>query len=259
MEKLAFPQIADYSEISYEEYMQERVNFWNSISGELTGYDCKECKNKGMIAFVEDGYERTRACKCMKIRDTLRRIRLSGLSELLRTNTFQSFETTEPFQEQMKRIALEFVKNKSGCFFACGQSGCGKTHICTAIVGGMIKQGLSALYLVWREESGKLKAHASEPDYHTLIAPYKHTDVLYIDDLFKTKDLSDISNADVKLAFELLDYRRRNHLITIISTEWTLQQIAQVDEAIAGRIAQMSKGYRILINKDPKKNYRLRE
>ncbi len=259
MERLMFPKIAAPSEVSCTEYMQSRADYWNSLPGDLKGYDCSECRNKGYIAFIEDGYERKRPCKCMKARDTLHRIHESGLSELLRTCTFQSFETTEPFQEHMKRSALEFVKRKSGCFVVCGQSGCGKTHICTAIVGGMIKQGLSARYLVWREESGKLKAHAADPDYPALIAPYKQTDVLYIDDLFKTKEISDISSADVKLAFELLDYRDRNHLITVISTEWTMLELSHIDEAIAGRIMQMSKGFRFIISKDQKKNYRLRE
>lgn len=258
MEKLTFPKIVPPSEVSCTEHLQMQADYWNSLAGDLTGYDCAECRNKGWISFIEDGFERKHPCRCMKKRETLRLIHESGLSELLRTCTFQSFETAEPFQEHMKRSALEFVKRKSGCFIACGQSGCGKTHICTAIVGGMIKQGLSARYLVWREESGVLKSHAADPDYPALIAPYKQTDVLYIDDLFKTKDLSDISSADVKLAFELLDYRDRNRLITIISTEWTMNQLAQIDEAIAGRINLMSKGYQFIIGKDPKKNYRLR-
>ena len=258
MEKLMFPKMIAPSAVSYTEYLRERADYWNSLSGNLKGYDCSACKNKGWIAFVEDGCEIKRPCKCMKVRDTLRRIHESGLSELLRTCTFQSFETTEPFQEHMKRSALEFVKQKSGCFIACGQTGSGKTHICTAIVGGMIKQGLSARYLVWREASNALKAHAADPDYAARIQPYKDTDVLYIDDLFKTKDIADVSSADVKLAFELLDYRDRNHLITVISTEWTMPELSQIDEAIAGRINHMSKGYQFIIRKDPKKNYRLR-
>ncbi len=259
MEKLTFPNAVPPSEVSYTEFLQTRIDYWNSLPGNLIGYECAECKNKGAIAFLEDGFERHRICKCMKVRDTLRRIRLSGLSELFRTNTFQNFETTEPFQKHMKESALEFVKAKSGFFVVCGQTGCGKTHICTAIVGGMIIQGLSARYFVWREESSILKSHTVDAEYKELIEPYKQTDVLYIDDLFKTKDITDISSADVKLAFELIDYRCRNHLITIISTEWTMPQLVQIDEAIAGRIMQMSKGYRFTVGKDPKKNYRLRE
>jgi DNA replication protein DnaC len=259
MEKLSFPKITAPSTASCTEYIQSRADYWNSLPGDLKGYDCSECKNKGFIAVIEDGYEIKRSCKCLKTRDTLKRIHESGLSNLLKTCTFQNFETTEPFQEHIKRNAIDFVKKKSGCFIICGQTGCGKTHICTAVVGGLIKQGLSARYLVWREDSAKLKSRINESDYYEMIEPYKQTDVLYIDDLFKTKDISDISSADVKLAFELIDYRYRNNMITIISTEWTMQQLRQIDEAIAGRINQMSKGYQFVINEDQKKNYRLRK
>lgn len=258
MEKPVFPKITIPSAVSYTDYLIERAEYWNSLPGDLTGYDCTECRNKGWIEYIDNGSEAKRRCRCMKVRDTLRRIHESGLSELLRTCTFQSFETAEPFQEHMKRSALEFVKKKSGFFAVCGQTGCGKTHICTAIVGGMIKQGLSARYFVWREESALLKSHASDAEYQMMIKPYKQTDVLYIDDLFKVKEISDVSGADVKLAFELIDYRTRNNLITVISTEWTMQQLLQIDEAVAGRINYMSKGFQFIINKDIKKNYRLK-
>ena len=79
----------------------------------------------------------------------------------------------------------------------------------TALVGGFIKLGLSVRYLVWQEDAARLKAALMDGSYATELLPYKEADVLYLDDLFKTKSgfLQDVSNADVKLAFELLDYR----------------------------------------------------
>ena len=58
------------------------------------------------------------------------------------------------------------------------------------------------------EDSARLKAAILDGSYATELLPYKEADVLYLDDLFKTKSgfLQDVSNADVKLAFELLDY-----------------------------------------------------
>ena len=141
-----------------------------------------------------------------------------------------------------------------------GQSGCGKTHICTALVGGFIKLGFSVRYLVWQEDSARLKAAILDGSYATELLPYKEADVLYLDDLFKTKSgfLQDVSNADVKLAFELLDYRCRNRMLTILSTEWTTAQLVEVDEALAGRIIRMARGYTICVKKDRNKNYRLK-
>ncbi|MGN1223616.1 MAG: hypothetical protein ACI4TG_00765, partial [Ruminococcus sp.] len=63
---------------------------------------------------------------------------------------------------------------------------------------------------------------------------------------------------DVKIAFELLDYRGRNQMTTILSTEWTTPQLMEIDEAITGRIIKMAQEYSIDVKKDRAKNYRLK-
>ncbi len=259
MEKLLFPKMHSTG-LMYSDLLQARANVYNAQKGTLTGYHCDKCNDKGIIAFVEEEQEIMRPCSCMKIRDTLRRIRESGLEDLLRICTFSNFEAETPFQKRMKQSAVDFLQQRHKWFFVGGQTGCGKTHICTAMVGGFIKQGLSVRYLVWQEDVNRLKFALTDGSYCKQIAPYKEADVLYIDDLFKAKDdcIKDITNADVKLAFELLDYRGRNQMTTILSTEWTTPQLMEIDGAIAGRIIQMAQEYSIDIKKDRAKNYRLK-
>ena len=68
--------------------------------------------------------------------------------------------------------------------------------------------------------------------------------MLFMYDLFKLQHVKDPSAADVGLAFDLIDYRYCNRkLITIISTERTVDEMKSIDEAIGGRIYEMSKGY----------------
>lgn len=239
---------------SYDDLLSMQTDAYNAASGSLTGFQCDLCRNKGMVAGIRDGEMYMSECRCMKTRRTLRCIRESGLEEQLRECKFSSFETTEPWQQKMKSAAMAFVQNDALGFFISGQSGSGKTHICTAIVGGMIKRGLSARYFVWREDSTILKALINDPEYTDLMQTYKKTDCLYIDDLFK----GGATDADKKLAFELIDYRYRNRLKTIISTELTESALIKEDEALTGRILQMSRGFRMEIPKDPSKNYRLR-
>jgi DNA replication protein DnaC len=114
-------------------------------------------------------------------------------------------------------------------------------------------------YMVWREASNQLKAALTDGSYAAQIAAYKEADVLYIDDLFKTSSTAEVSGADVRLAFEILDYRARNQMLTILSTEWLLPQLRQIDGAIGGRIIQMSRGYAFEIRPDNQKDYRLRK
>jgi len=80
------------TDLSYTEYLQLKADSYNSATGNLTGYDCPICKNKGYIEKIVDDSEVLAECKCIKIRDTLQRIKYSGLEELLRRCTFPAAE-----------------------------------------------------------------------------------------------------------------------------------------------------------------------
>lgn len=244
------------TEKSYIELLQMTADSYNSKPGTLDGYDCKICKNKGEIAKVV-GEDCVRAeCECMKIRDTLDRIRRSGLEELFRKSSFKNYECTEKWQQEIMNDAIGFLKDGKGGMFMGGQSGSGKTHLCTAVVGGFIKKGLTARYFVWREHSLKLKAIINEKDYTPAIDDFKKTDVLYIDDLFMQDTITD---ADIKLAFEIIDYRLRNNLMTIISTNLSLDELLDINEPLGSRIVEMTAAAQIYIKKDRRKNYRLKK
>lgn len=241
--------------LSYSELLKMKVAAYNNRIGTLIGYDCQVCHNKGYIAKIIDDDEVMSECRCMKIRDTLLRIKQSGLEQQLKNCTFKNFETENEWQQNIKTAAVDFVNSNAIGFFIGGQSGCGKTHICTAIVGNMIKQGKTARYFVWRDDSVILKSLINDREYTERINEFKTADVLYIDDLFKQDEVKD---ADKKLAFEIIDYRVRQQLKTIISTELDEAALIRCDEAIAGRIFQISRGFRLIVSKDRKKNYRLR-
>lgn len=239
------------------------IEVMNNAQGSLTGYNCPKCKNKGIIYYLQDGYEVFKDCECMKVRQSIRRIEKSGLKEALEEKTFERFNVENSFQEEIKSKSMSYIKSKdyqNNWFFMGGQSGCGKTHLCTAITRKLlVGVGKNTRYLQWKDETPKIKARASKEEYEKLVEPYKTVEVLYIDDLFKVKKGQPVTAADVNIAFEILNYRYRNSgLITIISSEWTIQEIVEIDEAIGGRICEKSGNYCTSIQKDIKKNYRLR-
>lgn len=94
----------------------------------------------------------------MKKREALIRLKNSGLAGSIKEKTFYSFEANQSFQQQIKSEAVKFVKSYKGkWFFIGGQNGCGKTHICTAIAGQLLKFGESVRYLLWEDDSPFLK------------------------------------------------------------------------------------------------------
>ncbi|MBQ2391281.1 MAG: ATP-binding protein, partial [Clostridia bacterium] len=157
----------------------------------------------------------------------------------------------------------EIEKNTDGVkwFYFGGQVGCGKTHICTAIVGELLtKQNKPTLYMQWREDVTNLKANVMNAyEYEGKMKAFKTVDVLYIDDLFKTEKGKTPTTADINIAFEILNYRyNQNDLITVISSEKTAFELLEVDEAVASRIIENAGEFRIDVKNDKTKNFRLR-
>jgi DNA replication protein DnaC len=182
--------------------------------------------------------------------------------------TFDKYEAEEPWQQTIKATAQRFLQDdRNTWFFIGGQSGAGKTHICTAIAVHYIRNGKEVKYMLWRDEITKVKAVVNDPEqYGELMKALKETDVLYIDDLFKGGKGEDgqykpPTAADINAAFEIINYRYNNpNLITIISSERTLVELNEIDEAIAGRIAERAKesGYCINLKKDKSRNWRMK-
>jgi len=243
--------------------MQRNVDSYNASAGDLEGYDCQTCKNKGYISMIKNGYEVMKRCSCMDIRASMRRIAKSGIAGQLDRCTFDNFEATNEWQRQAKSKAMRFVESypHSEWLFMGGQVGAGKTHLCTAAVGKFLSMGKAARYMLWRDESPVLKAVVnSAEEYVSAMEPLKTVDVLYIDDLFKTERGKFPTEADIKLAHELLNYRYINrNLVTIISSELLIDDLLDIDEAIGSRIYELSKlNFCVQIKYDRDRNYRMK-
>lgn len=250
--------------LSDEELEANRVKNFNSSAGDLNeadGYNCTECNNKGLIAMLNNnGQMVCRQCKCSKIRGILIRAKRSGLGDILKEFTFDTFRTAEQWQQDIKDIARAFIKDDaSKWFYIGGQVGCGKSHICTAIAAHYIKQGKETRYMLWAEDAKKLKAVVNDESYQNMMNEFKRADVLYIDDFLKTKGGETPTNADINIAFEIINNRLMdNNKITIISSEKIIDDVIDYDEATMSRIYQKTGNYKISIGKDRAKNYRLR-
>lgn len=268
-------------------WMQSRVDNYNATPGKLKdgytantiqgdntpiagdGYDCPLCMNRGDTLVLEEvnGYlhEYAVPCKCMGIRRSIWRMRASGLAKVIRQYTFDRFDTTQPWQRTMLDTAKAYLANgipDGYWFFAGGQVGCGKTHICTAIARELLYQ-MPLIYMPWENDSKRLKAIVNDAEeYGKAMKELKEIPVLYIDDLFKPVPddhggRKPPSGADVKLAFEILNFRYNNQLPTIISSEWTMDELIGFDEATASRISERCDIYQLMIGPDRAKNHRL--
>lgn len=246
-----------------------KADGFNRTEGEAKGYKCSKCRNKGVVALVvEDDVSARlvfRECKCMTIRDCIRKMERSGLKNIIKEYTFEKFVVSDPWQESVKTKAQEFAKSRSGWFYIGGQSGSGKTHICSAICREFLLAGMEVRYFTWRDDVVRLKSLVNNTElYKKAIDEYKKVKVLFLDDLFKTGRAADGTKqqptvADINLAFEILNFRYNNpDLITVISSECTLNDLLTIDEAVSGRIFERCGANFLSLKPDRAKNYRLK-
>lgn len=263
---------SDVADMTPQEREQMKVDGYNAEPGTLNeqdGYNCTICKNRGDIAVLNEypagcwGWKAVE-CKCMSTRASIRRMQQSGLKNIIKDYTLDKYKADEPWQKTIKDAAEAYVRDPKGWFFIGGQSGAGKTHICTAICREFLLNGRKVVYMLWRDDIAKLKSFAMEGEQrHEMIERFKRAEVLYVDDLFKTGKGKDgekqqPSSADINAAFEIFNHRYNNpHLLTIISSESTADDILQIDEAVGGRIFE--KAVVLNLAPDMSRNYRLRK
>lgn len=260
MEKLVVPAIHGISmpAMSDLEWAQRRCDILNSRRVDGHGYNCNLCGNKEYIHQVrEDGEIVAVPCKCKGPRDSLRRLRRSGLEQVIRNCTLDKFQASEQWQKDMLMMARDFLqKGGVGWLYIGGQVGCGKSHLCTGIVRELLLQGKEARYMAWRDASEALKAQLNTPEYQQTMEDLKSVEVLYIDDLFKSG--KEPTARDINIAFELLNHRYLDRrLITIISSEYDVETLLRIDQAVGSRIYERSRGHYMVVDKDNRRNYRM--
>ena len=246
---------------------------YNSSSGSLhlkDGYNCPLCKNRGDIARLLEyppgcWQWATTPCKCRAIRSSLQLMQQSGLGDVMTKYSFSTYDTPCIWQSALKAMALEYVSQAQGWFYLGGQSGAGKTHLCTAICRELLMSGRRTTYMIWPSDSIILKRWDSDwTERQSLIHRLKTYDVLYIDDFLRTAKGADgaqkkPSSADLGVAFDLLNHRYLNRdQLTIISCEWSVEDILSYDKAVGGRIIERVGRYSFCLDGSDGRNWRMK-
>lgn len=237
---------------------------------QVNEYPCQFCLQQGARGFVRipgskgaDGIrevETTYICQnrhqCQKLgkyfNDYVDRIRISsGMTGEMKDKTVNQFIATEPWQQTMKKLAVQYIseyKNSYPWLLMSGQSGCGKTHLCAAISNKLLSDGIAVKYTDWLDLMRSIKSF----DYRKL-EECRNARALFLDDLYKRNP----SPEESKATMELINHRYRNGLLTIVTSERTAAELLEIDEAVVGRIIEKCGRNWCAIGKSPERNYRM--
>lgn len=145
-----------------------------------------------------------------------------------------------------KEIAIDYVKNyslisqeRNHSIAFLGQVGAGKTHLSIAIANSLMEKMVPVLYMPYRDTVTQIKQLITDEEgYQREINKYKGAQVLLIDDLYKGK----VTESDLNIMFEIINYRYLKGLQLIVSSEKTIDILLDYDQAIGSRIIEMCKG-----------------
>lgn len=239
----------------YEAYLQAKAEYLNADGRSVPL--CETCKDKRVIFVVKHGSIMVRDCDCKAGHVAMQRMEASGLTEKLRMNTFESFIVSKPWQREMKEMARRFCEDTGKWFFAGGQVGSGKTHLCTAILGRLIDNGELARYMVWPDEVDTIKGDAE--GYSQRLDELMKVPVLYVDDFLKSPGgaTHQPTPGELRAAFKLVNYRyNREDKVTIFSSEFFIDEITTIDNGLGSRIHERCRSYRLEVYRDGKRNMR---
>ena len=202
------------------------------------------------------------SCECREMEKINNGWKAAGINPELSQLTFSTFQVWNESSRIAKSAALAYYKSfntvrkaRQNSILLCGQVGSGKSHISIALALNLLKKNIKVVYMPYRDVITKVKQNMMDEEYYQkLISKFQSCEVLLIDDLFKGK----ITEADINIIFEIINYRYLNHLPMIISTEFLIEDLLIFDEAVASRIYEMSKGHVVEIERGRERNFRMR-
>ncbi|UOF90823.1 ATP-binding protein [Fodinisporobacter ferrooxydans] len=231
---------------------------------------CKKCNDEaGYLVKDDNDNDIWRMCDCVEQRRARRLMRTSELTDELRKLGFKNFlkdgrpacvmrayETASNYYRQFDHVRYD----RQNSIALLGVPGTGKTHLLVAACNNLLTKGISVLYFPHVEGFNNLKDNLDELE--TKIGYMKNVDVLYWDDLFKGRKTP--TDFQLEQFFGVINYRYLNNKPIMVSSEKTVDQLMDIDQAIASRIYEMCKHFLVIMELTPeekaagmKLNYRL--
>lgn len=199
-------------------------------------YTCPKCKDTGYIG--------SKKCSCMKKKLIEKYYAASNLSHMLKYENFSNFNlkcySDEPYpgeelspRKNIKTI-LEDVyslinsEDKYFNLYFYGNSGLGKTFMCSCIAKYMLDKGSSVIYMTAYALTSLLEKNRFRPDEAQDTAESADMlfscDLLIIDDL-GTESITSITAAEI---FNIINSRLINRKSTVISSNMSTAEIGTI-------------------------------
>ena len=191
-------------------------------------YECEACSDTGVVDF--------RMCRCMKKRLVEAGVESSGMSELIKRQSFDNFnldyyrQTPETYSRMsaiyaaVKKYAEDFNAETSQSMAMFGGTGLGKTHLSSAMARVIIENGNDVYYTcamnMFADFEQKKFGSSAGFDSTGDVSQYYNCDLLIIDDVG-----TEMANQfTVSCLYNVINTRLNRKKPTVISTNLTREE-----------------------------------
>ena len=193
-------------------------------------YHCPLCSDTGYVGID--------MCKCLKRELVLCALESSGLSSLIRNQSFGTF-SLDYYQNsdrvnmttvvnRMKGFAESFSPKNGESWLFIGPTGLGKTHISTAVAVELIKKGFDVVYestqqIMTDYETVRFSSGYTSDREMPDLTRYTEADLLIMDDLGTEMT----TQYTISCLYNIVNTRINRNLSTIISTNLTQKELRE--------------------------------
>ncbi len=200
-------------------------------------YECELCQDTGAVG--------TKMCACMKKALIEMEYQSSGLGELMKTQSFASFDLSYYTDDasaldaarrvytESQAYAQSFDPKTSEHLLFCGNTGLGKTHLCTAIAKEVIDRGFHVIYETAQDFFAQMEEAQFGQGEKPNTARYFACDLLILDDLG-----TELTNQfTISCLYNLINTRINRHLPMIVNTNLTQNELeSRYSDRITSRL-----------------------
>ncbi len=189
-------------------------------------YNCKLC--------LDTGFDGKKMCSCLKSALVYESMKASGLENLTKTQSFDTFsldyykndpaifKTMEFILSEAKSFAESFSVGSGESLLLMGGTGLGKTHLSTSISKAVIERGFDVMYEIAQNIFSDLEFEKFHSDGEAkVLGRCLGCDLLVIDDL--GAELK--SQFAVSCLYNIVNTRLNKGLSTIVSTNLSQKEI----------------------------------
>src|SRR5437016_3720776 len=152
---------------------------------------CPICGGAGRlrieVPYGDPSFGKSVLCSCIEERQrSLRQQQRRQTANLdaFRDSTFKTFNTNLPGVQEAFQTSVAFAANPQGWLLLMGSSGCGRTHLATAIANQRLDSGAVVFYTTVPDLLDALKAALiSSERYTQLFTWVREVELLVLDDL----------------------------------------------------------------------------